>query len=557
MSIFEENFLQPNPANHVALTPLSFLARTEQIYPHKIAVRYGKVTYNYQEFAARCRSLAAGLRQMGIKRGDAVALLLPNIPPMLEAHFGVPLAGAVLNTLNIRLDAPAFAYILEHSEAKILMVDSEYLPVIRQALSQISKKPKIIIVRDANFTPAEPEPHPEPNPEIAAAWDYDDMMEAGKKSVASDFTPYFPNDEWEAIAVNYTSGTTGNPKGVVYHHRGANLNAVSNILAWNLPLHPVYLWTLPMFHCNGWCFPWTITLAAGTHVCLRRFNGQILLDHLRDERITHYCGAPILMNMVLEALGGKTARIFDPEINLMTSGAAPPAALMEKYKKLGANIFHVYGLTEVYGPAVMCAKQSDWLDLPPLEQEARHARQGVNYPALEGLMVADPQTLVPVAKNGEELGEVFMRGNIVSKGYLKNPTASADAFKGGWFHTGDLAVWHSDNYIELRDRSKDIIISGGENISTIEVEGVLYRHPDILEAAVVAKPDEKWGETPCAFVTLKPGATTTASEIIDFCRANLAHFKCPRTVIFAPLPRTATGKVQKYVLRQMAAAATS
>ncbi|MCX8505707.1 MAG: AMP-binding protein [Alphaproteobacteria bacterium] len=549
MSIFEENFLGPNEANFVPLSPLSFLMRSEKIYPHKTALRYGKLEYNYQTFAERCRRLAACLQRLGIKRGEAVALLLPNTPPMLEAHFGVPMAGAVLNTLNIRLDAPAFAYILEHSEAKILMVDSEYLPVMRLALAQISKKPKIIVVRDENFTPTEPGPIQETIPEIAAALDYDEMMAAAGDF---DFAPYFPKSEWEAIAVNYTSGTTGNPKGVVYHHRGANLNAAANIVAWNLPLHPVYLWTLPMFHCNGWCFPWTITLAAGVHVCLRRFNGQILLDHLRDEQITHYCGAPILMNMVLEALGGKTDRVFTPEVNLMTSGAAPPAALMEKFRKLGANIFHVYGLTEVYGPAVMCAKQSDWLELPKIEQEARQARQGVNYPSMEGLMVADPQTLKPVEKNGEQLGEVFMRGNIISKGYLKNPTASAEAFKGGWFHTGDLAVWHEDNYIELRDRSKDIIISGGENISTIEVEGVLYRHPDILEAAVVAKPDEKWGETPCAFVTMKPGATATSNDIIEFCRANLAHFKCPRTVIFAPLPRTATGKVQKYVLRQMA-----
>jgi fatty-acyl-CoA synthase len=451
----------------------------------------------------------------------------------------VPLAGAVLNALNIRLDAETIAFILAHGEAKALITDREFSPVMEKALAGLEKKPLVVDIDDALAVGGKK----------LGTLDYEALLAEGDPS----FEGLRPADEWEAIALNYTSGTTGNPKGVVYHHRGAYLNALGNILVWSMPQHPVYLWTLPMFHCNGWCFPWTVTALAGTHVCLRRVEAKPIYRALAELGVTHMCGAPIVMTMLLNAPAAEHRELPRP-VSIMTAGSAPPATVIEGMEKLGFKIIHVYGLTEVYGPAVVCAWHDEWDALPATERAALKARQGVTYPVLEGLMVANAETLAPVPKDGETMGEVFMRGNIVMKGYLKNPSATEAAFAGGWFHTGDLGVWHADGYIALKDRSKDIIISGGENISTIEVESVLYRHPAVMEAAVVARPDEKWGETPCAFVTLKVGRDATAAEIIGFCREHLARFKVPRTVVFGPLPKTSTGKIQKFVLREHAKA---
>jgi fatty-acyl-CoA synthase len=466
--------------------------------------------------------------------------MAPNIPEAFEAHFGVPMAGAVLNALNIRLDAATIAFILKHGEAKVLLTDSEFSPVIGQALAQLDEKPVVIDIADAQG----------PGGERLGEMDYEAFLATGDPR----FPEVTPVDEWEAIALNYTSGTTGNPKGVVYHHRGAYLNTLGNALAWGMQHHPVYLWTLPMFHCNGWCFPWTVTALAGTHVCLRRVEAAAIYEAIAREGVSHLCGAPVVMNMLLNAGAGPKGTL-DRRIEMMTSGAPPPAAVIEGMEGLGFHITHVYGLTEVYGPAVICAWHDEWDELAAAERARLKARHGVAYPVLDGLTVADPASLVPVAADGATLGEVMMRGNSVMKGYLKNPRATEEAFTGGWFRTGDLGVMHPDGYIELKDRSKDIIISGGENISTIEVEDVLYRHPAVLEAAVVARPDPLWGETPCAFVTLKPETSTTADEIIAFCREHLAHFKAPRTVLFEALPKTSTGKTQKFVLRERATAA--
>ncbi len=532
-----ETGLDKNAANFVALSPVGFLTRAAAIYPDRAAVVYGERRYTWRESLTRCRRLAAALAKRGIGRGDTVALMSPNLPEAFEAHFGVPMAGAVLNALNIRLDAETIAFILKHGEAKVLITDSEFAPVIRRALASLEVKPLVIDIVD----PAGPG-------EQLGTLDYEAFLAEGDP----DFGGIPPRDEWDAIALNYTSGTTGNPKGVVYHHRGAYLNALGNILVWGLRQHPVYLWTLPMFHCNGWCFPWTVTALAGTHVCLRRVEAAAIYDAIEREGVTHLCGAPVVMNMLLNAraAGGPLPRPVD----MMTAGAAPPAAVIQGMEGLGFKITHVYGLTEVYGPAVICAWHDEW-DLRDAEERARlKARQGVSYPVLEGLMVADPDTLAPVPADGETMGEIFMRGNIVMKGYLKNDKATDEAFAGGWFHTGDLAVRHQDGYIEIKDRSKDIIISGGENISTIEIEDVLYRHPAVLEAAIVARPDEQWGETPCAFVTLKDGASASGDDIIAFCRGHMAHFKAPRHVIFGPLPKTSTGKIQKFVLRERAKA---
>jgi fatty-acyl-CoA synthase len=461
------------------------------------------------------------------------------VPAMLEAHFGVAMAGAVLNALNIRLDADAIAFILAHGEAKVLITDTEFAPVIKRALARLERRPLVIDIVDPEG----------PGGERLGETDYESFIGEG----VPDFHWSYPGDEWDAISLNYTSGTTGNPKGVVYHHRGAHLNALNNLMAWAMPPHPVYLWTLPMFHCNGWCFPWTVTALAGTHVCLRRVEPKPVFQAFADHGVTHFCGAPIVLNTLINARA-EDRRDFAQKVRVMTAGAAPPAAVIANMQRMGVEVTHVYGLTETYGPATVCAWHEEWNALPVDEQARIKARQGVRYPILEGLMVADPQTLEPVPRDGATMGEVFMRGNIVMKGYLKNPRASADAFGGGWFHSGDLGVWHEDGYIEIKDRSKDIIISGGENISTIEVEGVLYRHPAVLEAAVVARPDDKWGETPCAFVTLKPDGRATEAEIIAFCRENMAHFKAPKTVVFGPLPKTSTGKIQKYVLREQARA---
>jgi len=533
--------LDRNAANYVPLSPLTFLERSAAVFPGRTSVIHGSRRYTWAETRDRCRRLASALRKRGIGRGDTVAVMAPNVPELFEAHFGVPMAGAVLNALNIRLDAETIGFILAHGEAKVLITDREFSAVMEKALAGLEKKPLVVDIDDDLAVGGK----------NIGALDYEALLAEGDPS----FEGLRPADEWEAIALNYTSGTTGNPKGVVYHHRGAYLNALGNILVWSMPQHPVYLWTLPMFHCNGWCFPWTVTALAGTHVCLRRVEAKPIYHAIAELGVTHLCGAPIVMTMLLNAPAAEHRELPRP-VSIMTAGSAPPATVIEGMEKLGFKIVHVYGLTEVYGPAVVCAWHDEWDDLPAAERAALKARQGVTYPVLEGLMVANPETLAPVPKDGATMGEVFMRGNIVMKGYLKNPSATEAAFAGGWFHTGDLGVWHEDGYIALKDRSKDIIISGGENISTIEVESVLYRHPAVMEAAVVARPDEKWGESPCAFVTLKVGREASAEEIIAFCREHLARFKVPRTVVFGPLPKTSTGKIQKFVLRDHAKALT-
>jgi len=529
--------LDKSPANYVPLTPLSFLDRTAAVFPTRLAVAHGRRRYSWAEAADRCRRLGSALAKRGIGKGDTVAAMLTNTPEGFEAAHGVPMTGAVLNMLNTRLDAEAIAFMLDHGEARVLLTDTEFAPTVKAALARTQRELIVIDVDDSEG----------PGGERLGGIEYETFLNTGDPG----FRGERPADEWDAIALNYTSGTTGDPKGVVYHHRGAYLNALGNILVWGLKMHPVYLWTLPMFHCNGWCFPWTITAQAGTHVCLRKVEAKAVYDAFADEGVTHLCGAPIVMSMLLNA-PDEQRREFPQAVQMMTAASAPPAAVLEGMDRLGIKVTHVYGLTEVYGPAVVCAWHEEWNGRPIEKQADLKSRQGVRYPVLEGLMVADPETLEPVPADAATIGEVFMRGNIVMKGYLKNPAATEKAFKGGWFHTGDLGVMHPDGYIELKDRSKDIIISGGENISTIEVEGVLYRHPAVLEAAVVARPDEKWGETPCAFVTLRPGKSVTAEDIIAFCRKNLAHFKCPRTVVFGELPKTSTGKVQKFVLRERA-----
>ncbi|WP_114393331.1 acyl-CoA synthetase [Oleisolibacter albus] len=526
------------PANFVQLTPLSLLRRTVDVHPTRTAVRYGDITRTYAEFGDRCVRLAAALARAGIGRGDVVSILAPNTPAHLEAHFGVPMAGAVLHSINIRLDAAAIAFQLQHGNSKLLLVDEEFAPLVRKVLPLLDRRLPVVHI---------------PDPAVAADPIGMAEYEAFIAPPAGDFQPLDPLDEWDAIALNYTSGTTGNPKGVVYHHRGAYLNAVGNTVAWSMGGHPVYLWTLPMFHCNGWCFPWTITALAGTHVCLRRVEAKAIYAALVEDKVSHFCGAPIVLNLLANAPAEMKQGVA-PGVKVMTAGAAPPAPVIAAMEALGFNVTHVYGLTEVYGPCVVCDWKGEWDGLP-LEERARlKARQGVRYHLQEGLAVLDPETMAPVPADGASIGEVMIRGNITMKGYLKNPAATEEAFQGGWFHSGDLAVRHPDGYIELKDRSKDIIISGGENISTIEVESVLYSHPAVLEAAVVARPDPKWGETPCAFVTLKPGATLTEEELIAFCRQNLAHFKAPRTVVFSELPKTSTGKIQKFVLRDRAKA---
>ncbi|MGE8359926.1 acyl-CoA synthetase [Pseudomonas sp.] len=539
MSIFESG-LAPSPVNHMALSPLSFIERTAAVYGQYPAVIHGAIRRDWQQTYARCRRLASALSLRGIGKGDTVAVMLPNIPAMLEAHFAVPMIGAVLNTLNVRLDAQAIAFMLEHGEARVLITDREFHGVIREALSLLANPPLVIDVDDPEYGEGR----------AVSDLDYEAFLAEGDPQ----FAWQWPEDEWQAIALNYTSGTTGNPKGVVYHHRGAYLNSLGNQMTWSMGNHPVYLWTLPMFHCNGWCFPWTVTALAGTHVFLRRVEPQRILDLIREHQVSHLCGAPVVLNALVNLPDAARGRIDHP-VRAMVAGAAPPAKVIGAVEQMGIAITHVYGLTEVYGPVTVCAWHERW-DAQPLDERARiKSRQGVRYPTLEGLMVADPQTLEPVPCDGASIGEVFMRGNTVMKGYLKNPEATREAFQGGWFHTGDLAVRHADGYVEIKDRLKDIIISGGENISTIELEDVLYRHPAVLEAAVVARPDEKWGETPCAYIALKAGYQGIGeAEIIQFCRQHLAGFKLPRTVVFCELPKTSTGKIQKYLLRDLAKA---
>jgi fatty-acyl-CoA synthase len=532
--------LPKTPANFAALTPLSMLARTAAVYPNRLAVVHGARRYSWAHVAERCTRLGAALAARGVEVGDTVAVMAPNVPELFEAHFGVAIAGAVLNALNTRLDAASIAFILGHGEAKVLLPDREYSATVKAALALLPEaaRPLVIDIDDPMAPPGA----------LLGAMDYEAFLATG----SPDFAWRLPADEWDAIALNYTSGTTGNPKGVIYHHRGAYLNAMANVLTWGMPPHAVYLWTLPMFHCNGWCFPWTITALAGTHVCLRRVESAAILASIAANGVTHMCGAPIVVNLLLNAPAEQWPDLAGRTIAMMTAGAPPPAKVIEGIEQRGFRITHVYGLTEVYGPVTVCAWQDEWDALPGPEQARIKARQGVAYPSLEGLMVADATTLAPVPKDGASMGEVFMRGNVVMKGYLKNQTATAEAFAGGWFHTGDLGVWHADGYLELKDRSKDIIISGGENISTIEVEDVLYRHQAVLEAAVVGRPDPTWGEVPVAFVTLKPGQQASAEEIIAFCRANMARYKVPKAVVFGPLPKTSTGKMQKYVLREEA-----
>ncbi len=537
-TIYDEN-LEPGPANFVPLSPLSFLNRTASVYPRQIALIHGDRRLDWAEVDQRCRRLASALSLRGIGRGDTVAFLAPNVPAMFEAHFGVPMLGAVLNAINTRLDAAAIAFILDHGEARMLFVDPELSAVASEAIAQAQRGADIVVVdiADPAFENSAP----------IGSIEYEALLEEGDPEYAYSL----PANEWDAISLNYTSGTTGDPKGVVYHHRGAYLNAVANAMAWELGQHPVYLWTLPLFHCNGWCFPWTLAAVAGTSICLRAVREEPIFAALAEEGVTHFCGAPIVLNTLANA-PESVRRPLSQTVQVMTAGAAPPASVIQKMEAMGFAVTHVYGLTETYGPCTLCAPQPEWRDLDADALARTKSRQGVPYHMLAGLMVADPETLAPVARDGEQMGEVFMRGNNVMKGYLKNPASTRKAFEGGWFHSGDLAVWHPDGYIQIRDRSKDIIISGGENISSIEVEDVLYRHPDVREAAVVAVSDEKWGETPCAVLTLADGATTSAEEIIAWCRDNMARFKVPRHILFAPLPKTSTGKIQKFVLRQQA-----
>ncbi len=527
--------LDKTPANYVPLTPLSFLARTAAVYPDHTSTAYEGRLFTWSQTYARCRRFASFLAGRNIGYGDTVAAMLPNIPAMNEVHFAVPMAGAVLNALNIRLDGPSIAFQLDHGAAKIILVDPEFAGVISEALKLMTgPKPFVIDVEDANFAGGK----------RIGELEYEDALSQGDEN----FAARLPQDEWDAIALSYTSGTTGNPKGVVTHHRGAYLNAVSNILAGNLGQHPVYLWTLPMFHCNGWCFPWTVAAAAGINVCLRKIEPTKIFELIKKHGVTHMCGAPIVYNTLINAPDAPNGARARPVVGLI-AGAAPPVAVLEGAERIGIKLTHVYGLTEVYGPASVCAEQPGWDALPADQRAQMKRRQGVPYPLEEAVTVLDPQTMQPVPRDGETIGEVMFRGNIVMKGYLKNEKATEEAFAGGWFHTGDLGVLDEHGYVIIKDRSKDIIISGGENISSVEVEDILYKHPAVLFAAVVAKPDPKWGEVPCAFIELKEGASATEAEIIAYCRSHMSGFKTPKAVVFGPIPKTSTGKIQKFMLR--------
>jgi fatty-acyl-CoA synthase len=532
--------LDKTPANYQPLTPLGFLARAAQVFPDHPAVIHGVQTYSYAGFYARAKRLASALSKLGIGKNDTVSVMLPNVPAMLEAKFGVPMTGAVLHSMNTRLDAANVAFMIDHAETKVLVTDTEFSGIVGEALKLCSRSPKIVDYADPVF--------PGLGSRLSDV-EYEDFLKTGDP----DFAWKMPDDEWDAITLNYTSGTTGNPKGVVYHHRGAYLLSLGNILAGNIAKHPRYLWTLPMFHCDGWCFPWTIPAVAGTQVCLRYVRADAIWNALGDHGITHLCGAPTVMSAVLNA-PAEMKRKLGRRVEFLTAAAPPPEAVLAEMREAGFNVTHVYGLTEVYGPAAVNEWKEEWNALDSVAQAQKKARQGVRYVPLEGLTVMDPATMKDVQADGETLGEVMFRGNVVMKGYLKNKQATEEALAGGWFHSGDLGVMHADGYIQLKDRSKDIIISGGENISSIEIEDVLYKHPAVQAASVVAKPDEKWGETPCAFIELKPGQAATAEEIIAYCRQHVAHYKAPRYVVFRELPKTSTGKIQKYILREMAKA---
>jgi fatty-acyl-CoA synthase len=530
-------------ANHVPLSPLSFLERTAQIYPDRPSVIHGARRFTWRETYARCRRLASALASRGIGRGDTVAVMLPNVPAMVEAHFGVPMTGAVLNTLNTRLDPEAIAFMLSHGEAKVLITDPEFATIIAPALELLEgPKPLVIDALDAEY----------PGTTCLGEIEYEDFL----AKADPEFKWSLPADEWDAIALNYTSGTTGNPKGVVFHHRGAYLNSASNIISWGMPQHAVYLWTLPLFHCNGWCFAWTLAANAGVNVCLRKVDVALIYELIREHKVSHFCGAPIVHGMLINAPEGMRAGIAH-KVSALIAGAAPPAAIIEGMERIGFDITHVYGLTETYGPASVCAKHPEWDALPIAQRAERNGRQGVRYHMQEAITVLDPQTMEPVPADGETMGEIMFRGNLVMKGYLKNEKATEEAFAGGWFHTGDLAVLHPDGYVKIKDRSKDVIISGGENISSLEVEDVLYRHPAVMTAAVVARPDEKWGEVPAAYIEIKEDAKVTVEDIIAHCREHLARYKVPKHVEFCVLPKTSTGKIQKFVLRQQAKSASA
>ena len=535
-NIYEQN-LDMNQANFAPLTPLSFIERSASVYPDRISVIHGETRYTWAETYQRCCLLASALTRMGIGEGDTVSFMGANTPETFEAHFGVPMTGAVLNALNVRLDAKAIAFILDHAETKVLFTDREYSDTIKAALELVADKPVVIDIDDPYFSGGE----------LLGEKTYEDVLKTGDP----DFRCFQIGDEWQAISLNYTSGTTGNPKGVVFHHRGAYLNAVSMAMCWDMTAHPVYLWTLPMFHCNGWCFPWTLAAVTGTSVCLRHVRDDAIFAAIKSHEVTHFCGAPVVLNTLINA-ADELKQGVEHKVSAMTAGAAPPAAVIAGMEGMGFSVSHVYGLTETYGPCVVCAPHDEWSALSIDDRAELLARQGVRAPLQDEMMVADPETLEPVPKDGKTMGEIFMRGNLVMKGYLKNPATTQESFAGGWFHSGDLAVWHEDGYAQIKDRSKDIIISGGENISSLEIESVLFKHPKILEAAVVASTDPKWGEVPCAFVTLKQGQELGVEELIAYCREEMAGFKIPKKVVFGPIDKTSTGKVQKYLLRDRA-----
>ncbi len=535
-NIYEQN-LDQNRANFAHLTPLSFLERSASVYPAQPSIIHGERTYTWKETYGRSCLLASALLSRGIGKGDTVSFMGANTPETFEAHFGVPMTGAVLNALNVRLDAKAIAFILGHAETKILFTDKEFSTTIKEALDLLPEPPIVIDIDDPNFQQGE----------LLGESSYDDFIRTGDE----DYRCFQVSDEWQAISLNYTSGTTGDPKGVVYHHRGAYLNAVSNVLCWNMGNHPVYLWTLPMFHCNGWCFPWTLAAVAGVSVCLRHVRDDLIFSAIKQHRVSHFCGAPVVLNTLINA-DDELKQGIDHQVSAMTAGAAPPAAVIAGMENMGFRVTHVYGLTETYGPCVVCAPKQEWQELSIVARAEMLARQGVRAPLQDEIMVADPETMQPVPKDGKAMGEIFMRGNLTMKGYLKNPNTTEASFSGGWFHSGDLAVWYEDGYTQIKDRSKDIIISGGENISSLEIESVLFKHPKILEAAVVASSDTKWGEVPCAFVSLKSGEEMNSSELIAYCREELAGFKTPKKVVFGPIDKTSTGKVQKYLLREKA-----